>query len=83
MSEIQIKEWVVRGPMMVRASALEPDDPGHPYQQALSQGVCPEDYGIVHPYAEEFAEKSRGELITEIVSLRKELEHFHRVLAMY
>jgi hypothetical protein len=48
--EIEISVWVKRGPMMVRRSALDGDDPDHPYNYIQSKyGVDPEDFGIKAP----------------------------------
>lgn len=71
MSGITIDKYVKRAGNYVLASSLEPDDPDHPYNQALSQGVIPEEYGIEHPRNDQFKDMSRGELIEEILSLRK------------
>lgn len=68
--KIAIKQWVRRGSMMVATSALDADDPMTPYNQALSQGVKPEEYGLKHPLDEEFENHSRGGLLREIANLR-------------
>lgn len=31
---------------MLRRECLEPDHPGSTYQYILSQGLCPEDFGV-------------------------------------
>ena len=79
--EVSIKVWIQDGTMLVNAYALEPEHPEHPYNQLLTMGKIPENYGVFHPYAEEFASHTRGELINEIVSLRKELEAYHRYVS--
>lgn len=72
-TSITIDYWVKRGIMKVNAYALDADDPDHPYNQALRQGADPADFGIEHPLNKEFESKTRGELIAEIIKLRKEL----------
>jgi hypothetical protein len=71
--ELHIVKWVQRGRMMVNTEALDYDDPMTPYNQAIAQGVKPEDFGLIHPLAERFAHLSRGQLIDQIVTLEKEL----------
>lgn len=71
---ISYKPWIKRGNMLINAESLDIDDPDHIYNQIKSQGGIPEDYGFHHPLAEEFKGKTRGELIQEIVRLRKDLE---------
>jgi hypothetical protein len=68
---VSIKYFVKRGKVIVSTLALEPDDPDHPYNQVIAQGGTPEAFGVEHPRNEEFAGKSRGELIEEIMRLRK------------
>lgn len=76
--EITIKEWSSNGgDIMINVYALNHTHPDHPYNQVKSQGARPEDYGIFHPLREEFKNKSRDELIEEIVNLRAELISFH------
>lgn len=80
--DIQIRSWVSRGEtLMVNTSALDIDDPDHVYNQITAQGKRPEDYGIYHPWAEEFLGMDRNALIREIVDLRKELIAMHRASA--
>lgn len=77
--EVTIQQWIgVGGGRMINSDALSPDHPQHTYNQILAQGKRPEDYGIQHPYAEEFQSKTRNELIHEIVAMRKELVGLHR-----
>ena len=71
---IQIREWVKRGTMLYKTSGLGPDDPDHPWNQALDQGVNPEDFGIEDPLEEMFKDWSIGRLRREVLDLRKELE---------
>lgn len=77
-TDIQIKQWVHRGSMLVNTNSLDYDDPDHPYNQAIIQGVIPEDYGIQHPLEYEFRDKDRGQLLKEIAYLRKELYELYR-----
>lgn len=70
---VNIKVWTKRGNMYINTSALPYDDPDHEYNQIVAMGLIPEDFGIKHPLEHEFGNKSRGELIAEIMQLRKEL----------
>ncbi len=70
--EISIQCWVGKG-VMTNAYALDADHEMHPYNQALRQGVKPEDYGIRNPYEDMFASYDRSMLIAEILQLRKEI----------
>lgn len=82
--EVTIRQWIPKGGgMMVNAEALDIDDPDHVYNQIIAQGGIPEDFGYNHPYAELYEDKSRGELIRELVSMRKEIEHLHRESARW
>jgi hypothetical protein len=80
LNEIEIKKWVTRGSMVINTEALNHDDPMHPYNQALAQGVDPADFGIEHPLNHRFKGKSRGDLINEIIELEKELSSFYMFL---
>lgn len=77
--EVQYKIWVKQGMMMVRAECLDHDHPMHPYNQIKSQGLNPEDYGMLHPLAEEFKDCSREELLKEISRLREVLNSRERI----
>jgi hypothetical protein len=70
---VQIQEWIHEGYMIIRADALEPEHPMHPYNQLLAQGVKPEDYGIEEPFADRFRRYTRSQLIRRIVELENEL----------
>lgn len=48
-TEIEIRQWTKRGIMFVNTFTLPGDDPDHPYNQAIAQGVRPEDYGLKRP----------------------------------
>ena len=76
--EIEIRKWVHRGGMFINTEGLEFDDPDHPYQQAKSQGVNPEDFGIINPRDAEFNSWTRARLIDEVIYLRREIEAFVR-----
>lgn len=80
--EIEVSTWVKRGTMMVNRAALDWNDPDHIYNHIVSLGYRPEDYGIKHPMTEEFEDKSRDELIDEIVKLRQEIEGYAGADAM-
>lgn len=76
--QVTIREWIIRGDLAVRTEALPISDSNHPYNQALTQGVIPEEFGIYHPIAEEFQDKPRHLLLSEIVKLRQEIENLYR-----
>lgn len=69
-TSVFIRKFVSRGTMLVNTEALDVDDDDHPYNQIKSMGLRPEDYGVQHPLTDEFAAKSREELIDEIIDLR-------------
>ncbi len=75
---VEIKAWAKVGNMLVNTEFLDHDHPLHPYNQIKDQGLCPEDFGLEHPVYGEFEDKSRSDLINEIVSLRKTLESYVR-----
>lgn len=78
-SEVTIKRWIsIGGGRMVHCEALDINDPNHIYNQIKSQGARPEDFGYQHPYDSEFSEKSREELIEQIVELRREITAMHK-----
>ena len=79
---IQVKVWAKRGGLLVRTNDLPFDDPDSEYQQIIAAGGIPEEYGIMHPVAEEFKGKSREELVQEIINLRAEIDsrHFHGMM---
>jgi len=71
---VSIKTWHSSGDgLMVNTYALGYNHPMHPYNQVIAQGKRPEDYGIKNPLEEEFASKSRNQLIEEIIALRSEI----------
>lgn len=76
---LKYDKWYTAGGSMysVNRDCLSPDDPNHTYNYLTANGVVPEEYGIQHPYVEEFKEYTRGQLIDEIMKLRKELEYNH------
>lgn len=80
-TSIEIRKWVHRGTMLVNAECLNHDDPDHPYNQAIAQGVRPEDYGLIHPLSERFAGLSRGQLIQKIIDAEKQIEDYIRYIA--
>lgn len=68
---IKIQKWMRVTMGYVLCEALDGTHPMHPYNQALDQGVDPEDYGIKNPVEEEFELRSRDDLIREIIQLRR------------
>ena len=77
-SEIRIKKWVKRGGMMYATDALDHTDSDHPYNQAVFQGVKPEDFGISHPLEEKYKDYTRSNLIDKIEELQQELLSYVR-----
>lgn len=81
--EIEIKEWYAPGGgMMFNTWGLEPDHEMHPYNQALRQGVDPEEFGIEHPMSEKYKDMTRSQLIQKLYEAEREIEGFHRHSAM-
>jgi len=77
--EISIQTWYKPGgSMMYRCDALEPDHPMHPYNQALAQGVVPEDFGIANPFTSRYKKMSRQDLERRLYELEQELEAYAR-----
>jgi hypothetical protein len=74
--QVSYRKWMKRGVMIVRADALDFDDPDHPYNQVAAQGVAPEDFGLQHPLKAEFAHLSQSQLINMIADLRKEIRGY-------
>lgn len=68
---VEVQHWVRRGGMLYNTDCLEYDDPLHPYNQIISQGLRPEDYGVYNPLHKEFDARCRQDLIDEILYLRK------------
>ena len=74
---ISVYVWVTRGGMRYNTSCLPHNDPDSEYQQIIRAGGIPSEYGIVDPVAELYKDKTRAELIQEIVDLREQLESLH------
>ena len=74
---ISVYVWVKRGRMMYNNAALPHNDPDSEYQQIIRAGGIPSEYGIVDPVSELYKDKTRAELIQEIVDLREQLESLH------
>lgn len=86
--EIQIREWWnPGGGMMYNTYALDPDHDMHPYNQAIAQGVVPEEYGIENPYKEiantKYKEYTKERLVGEIIKLKKEISAMHAEMARW
>ena len=75
---IQVYVWVTRGGMRYNTSCLPHNDPDSEYQQIIRAGGNPAEYGIVDHLEEEFKDKTREQLMQEIVNLRNQLESLHR-----
>lgn len=79
---LRYSQWVRSGGMMYNRDCLGYDNPEQTYNHLKAHGITPEQYGILHPLEEiiknEFADKSRGELVAEIFHLRKEVESMMR-----
>jgi hypothetical protein len=77
---IDIPVWVKRGSMLIRRDCLDGDDPDHTYNYVKDvMGFRPEDYGVYHPYDQEFASMSREQLIDEVIMLRRAVESYERM----
>lgn len=78
--ELTYDIWLKCGTMMVNRDALGADNPDQTYNYIKAAGFEPEDYGIKHPYTEMFENKTRDQLISEIIELRREIEALARYL---
>jgi hypothetical protein len=77
---IDVPVWVKQGGMLIRRDALGPDDPDQTYNYIKNtMGLRPEDYGVYHPYDQEFARMSREQLIDEVIELRRAVEAYERM----
>lgn len=70
--------YVRKGGMLVLRSALHCNDPDFLYNYIKDHGYEPEEYGIFHPAAEEYANYTRAQLIAELVDLKDQLEIIYR-----
>ena len=74
-TELSYDKYVKRGSLMQLRSALGLNDPDHLYfylknSPVLTEaGVTPEDFGIFHPVADEYKDKTKEELISDITEL--------------
>lgn len=71
--QVEIEVWCKDGGMLMRTDCLPFSHPKHPWNQVKAKGLDPTHYGMIHPYEEEFKDKTRGELIAEIIQLREEI----------
>jgi len=75
---IEIQKWARHGGMLINTECLEIEHPMHPYNQIRRMGLNPKDYGVKNPLEEEFKNKTRDELIQEIIELRREIMGYVR-----
>ena len=71
---LHYSSWVKRGEMLCSRESLNPNDPENLYNYISAAGICPEDFGLKHPYTERFEGKTRAQLISQIVELGQTIE---------
>ena len=72
--EIEIEVWFRPGNgMMYRTDYLPISHEKHPYNQILSRGLIPEDYGYYHPAYEQYKDYTKNQLIHEVCELKREI----------
>ena len=88
-TELHYDKYVKRGSLMQLREALGLNDPDHKYNYLKNSpvlqeaGLTPEDFGIFHPVADKYRDKTKEELIadmTDILLENKKLEqmiHYH------
>ena len=86
-TELSYDKFVKRGSMMQLRSALGLNDPDHLYNYLkaspvlMEGGVTPEDFGVFHPVADKYKDKSKEQLIhdmTEIILQNQKMELMER-----
>lgn len=74
-TELHYDKYVKRGSLMQLREALGLNDPDQQYNYLKNSpvleaaGVTPEDFGIFHPVADKYRDKSKEELIAVITDL--------------
>ena len=86
-TELSYDKYVKRGSLMQLRSALGLNDPDHLYfylknSPVLTEaGVTPEDFGIFHPVADEYKDKTKEQFIhdmTELILQNNKMELMER-----
>ena len=74
--------WYKNGIMMANRSFLPPSHPESEYNYIKNVlGLPPEEYGVFGEYeivAQELREKTREDLILQIIEMRKELDNLYK-----
>ena len=74
-TELHYDKYVKRGSLMQLREGLGLNDPDHQYNYLknspilVEAGVSPEDFGIFHPVADKYRDKSKEELLAVITDL--------------
>ena len=74
-TELHYDKYVKRGSLMQLREGLGLNDPDHQYNYLknspvlVEAGVTPEDFGILHPVAAEYKDKTKEELISDMTKL--------------
>lgn len=74
-TELHYDKYVKRGSLMQLRAGLGLNDPDHQYNYLknspilVEAAVTPEDFGIFHPVADKYRDKSKEELIAVITDL--------------
>ena len=83
-TELSYDKYVKRGSMMQLREALGIGDPEHQYNYLKESkvlkdaGLTPEDFGIFHPVAAKYMDKTKEELISDMTELIIQMENFER-----
>lgn len=81
-TELSYDKYVKRGSLMQLREGLGLSDPDQQYnylkesQVLKDAGLTPEDFGIYHPVAAKYMDKTKEELISDITELIIERENF-------
>ena len=74
-TELHYDKYVKRGSLMQLRAGLGLNDPDHQYNYLKNSsvlqeaGVTPEDFGIFHPVAAKYMDKTKEELIADMTEL--------------
>jgi len=74
-TELSYDKYVKRGSLMQLRSALGLNDPDHQYNYLKNSpvlteaGLSPEDFGIFHPVADKYKDKTKEQLIHDMTEL--------------
>lgn len=77
-------QWVSKGMVMkVDRDCLDHDDPEHLYNEIITLGRDPADFGVTHPLAEQYKDYTREQLINMVAELSSEVTDLHKQLARW